>query len=90
MEEITPIRQGATNLFPVLISHTTIELGQEMGESMIDHRIMIIVGVAVPESGQRIAIPGGDPLIVVDQGRLAHLLVLKEGIEREREKVNTK
>jgi hypothetical protein len=66
-----------------------IGLGRETGESVIDRRMAVIaVGVAVPESGRRIAIQGEDPLIIVDQGRLAHLPVLKEGVEREREMVN--
>ena len=56
---------------------------------MIDRRMVIIVGVAVRELGRRIAIQGEDPPIIVDQGRLAHLPVLKEGVEREREKVHT-
>ena len=58
-----------------------------MGESIIDHRIVITVEVTVPELGQRIAIQGEDPLIIVDRGRLAHHPDLKEGTGREREKV---
>ena len=87
MEETTPIRQGATSRFPILIFRTMIELGQEMGESMIDRQIVITAGVVVLGLCRRIVMQGEDPLIIVDQGRLAHLLVLREGVEREREKV---